>query len=275
MAKFNLKDSIKADYGFDVPISGGVGLTADDPIVIDTYDEIDAPNIEWRVIDCVSRSLESAWFLYDKKISKYHDKLIEKVTIAVNYYKDKIPVKVVRDYYFDISSVKFNEIPIYTYFPTVYVDPLSKVAVPFQFGWLNFREFIDNEKDSAGDGMTFTYACPMIKGTLYIYNKEFNKIDMDSNRELMVNEFEESASQIDGEESESKLFNTVDFNNFLTRAYVVDGMDSYIVFTVINNYFFKFRVTLIDDPLAKEMILHVIEQVRHILNQYHHQRIVN
>jgi hypothetical protein len=171
--------------------------------------------------------------------------------------------------------VKFNEIPVYTYFPTVYIDPKSKVAVPFQFGWLNFREFIDNEKDSAGDGMTFTYACPMIKGTLYIYNKGFNKIDMDDNRELMVNEFEESASQIDGEESESKLFNTVDFNNFLTRAYVVDGLDSFIIFTVINNYFFKFRVTLIDDPLAKEMILHVIEQVRHILNQYHHQRIVN
>jgi hypothetical protein len=275
MAKFNLKESIKADYGFDVPISGGVGLTEDDAIVIDTFDEIDAPNIEWRVIDCVSRSLESAWFLYDKKISKHHDKLIEKVTIAVNYYKNNEPVKVVRDYYFDISSVKFNEIPIYTYFPTVYIDPKSKVAIPFQFGWLNFREYFDNEKDNAGDGMTFTYACPMIKGTLYIYNKGLDKIDMHENRNLMVDEFEESAGQIDGEESESELFNTVDFNNFLTRAYVVDGLDSFIIFTVINNYFFKFRVTLIDDPLAKEMILHVIEQVRHILNQYHHQRNVN
>ena len=275
MAKFNLKESIKADYGFDVPISGGVGLSEDDAIIIDTYDEIDAPNIEWRVIDCVSRSLESAWFLYDKKISKHHDKLIEKVTIAVNYYKDKTPVKVVRDYYFDVSSVKFDKTPIFPYFPTVYIDPKSKVAVPFQFGWLNFREFIDNEKDSAGDGMTFTYACPMIKGTLYIYNKGLDKIDMYENRNLMIDEFEESASQIDGEESKSELFNTVDFNNFLTRAYVVDGLDSFIIFTVINNYFFKFRVTLIDDPLAKEMILHVIEQVRHILNQYHHQRLVN
>ena len=123
--------------------------------------------------------------------------------------------------------------------------------------------------------MTFTYACPMIKGTLYIYNKGFNKIDLHENRNLMVDEFEESASQIDGEESKSELFNTVDFNNFLTRAYVVDGLDSFIIFTVINNYFFKFRVTLINDPLAKEMILHVIEQVRHILNQYHHQRLVN
>jgi hypothetical protein len=115
----------------------------------------------------------------------------------------------------------------------------------------------------------------MIKGTLYIYNKGFNKIDMDENRELMVDEFEESASQIDGEESKSELFKTTDFSNFLTRAYIVDGMDSFIIFTVINNYFFKFRITTTNDPLAKEMILHVIEQVRHILNQYHHQRLVN
>lgn len=275
MAKFNLKESIKSDYGFDLPISGGVGLSADDPIIIDTFDEIDAPNIEWRVIDCVSRSLESAWFLYDKKISKLNDRLIEKVTIAVNYYKDKTPTKVVRDYYFDISSVKFNEIPIYTYFPTVYIDPKSKVAIPFQFGWLNFREYFDNEKDSTGDGMTFTYACPMIKGTLYIYNKGLDKIDMYENRNLMIDEFEESASQIDGEESKSELFNSVDFNNFLTRAFIVNDMDSFIIFTVINNYFFKFRLTKNNDPLAKEMILHVIEQVRHILNQYHHERLVN
>jgi hypothetical protein len=85
----------------------------------------------------------------------------------------------------------------------------------------------------------------------------------------MVDEFEESASQIDGEESKSELFKTTDFSNFLTRAYIVDGMDSFIIFTVINNYFFKFRITTTNDPLAKEMILHVIEQVRHILNQYH------
>jgi len=85
---------------------------------------------------------------------------------------------------------------------TVFVSGSFNVLHPGHLRLFRFAK-------ECGDGMTFTYACPMIKGTLYIYNKGLDKIDMDKNRNLMVDEFEESASQIDGEESESKLFKYV------------------------------------------------------------------
>jgi hypothetical protein len=143
MSKLSLREVIKEEYGVDLPISGGVGLSQDNPVVIDTTSQLDASNIQWRVIQSANQSLKRAWLISNKLIFKDGDKLIEKVTTNVNYYQDKKPMRVVWDFYFDISSVIFERVPTYTYFPTVYVDQGSEIAIPFQISWVNFKNFID------------------------------------------------------------------------------------------------------------------------------------
>ena len=275
MARFNLKESIKRDYGFDLPISGGTGLSQDDPIIINTEDPLRAPNIQWRIIESINHAFKRAWLITNKKIFKDGDKLIEKVTTNVNYFKDEKPIRSVTEYYFDITSVLFQTVPNYTYFPTAYVDPESKIAIPFQISWLNFKEYFDNEPDSPGDGLTISYYCPSIKAHFYIYNKKFAKIDPKEDYDLIVNEFEESADQIDGEEIKSKLLNSIESENFLKRAYKVNEYDSFILFTTYNNYFFKLRLTKTNDVFSDEMTKHAIEQFILFMRLYQNQTLVN
>ena len=275
MSKLSLREVIKEEYGVDLPISGGVGLSQDDPVVINTSNQLDASNIQWRVIQSANQSLKRAWLISNKLIFKDGDKLIEKVTTNVNYYQDKKPMRVVWDFYFDISGVIFDRVPTYTYFPTVYVDRGSEIAVPFQISWVNFKNFIDNEKDNPGLGLTISYSCPTVKATFYIYNNQIPRIDPKEDYDLIAEEFDNSVSQIDGVEIKSKLLNSIESEGFFKKAFKVGGEDSYILFTAINNYFCKFRVTQTNEPLADEMVIHVLEQFIVFLRLYKTKNTMN
>ena len=260
MSKSNLKKTILSEYNFDLPISGGYGLSPEDAVIINTDDAIHAPNIEWRIMDCVNKSLERAWLISNKEIYKDGKKLIEKVTTDNYFFKDNEPYQAKTIFYFDISSVVFTSVPNYTFFPTLHIHTPSSLAVPLQMGWLNLVEFTDNEKFSLGDGITYAYDCPSIRGTFYIYNKQYPAIDLIKNYNLILDEFEGSANQIPGEEVDSTILNSIESDKFLKRAYHVDGNESFILLTVVNNHFCKLRLTKKDNDFAFDMTKHIIEQ---------------
>lgn len=113
-----IKDLIKADFGVDLPISGGTGNSIDNAIIIHSSGQNDYVGTENFILYCLGKGRGVEWKFLGNELLVYGNKKIDKLKIET---KETTPSEIItqtENYYFDItycleSSVKpdtpFNE----------------------------------------------------------------------------------------------------------------------------------------------------------------------
>jgi hypothetical protein len=98
MAIVNLRKQLKKDFGVDLQISGGLGQSIDDPIVIDKECR-DWAGTEHLVIGLIYTAYGKEYKTVETSLIEKNGRMIDKIQIEVDGDLDRY-----NNYYFDITS---------------------------------------------------------------------------------------------------------------------------------------------------------------------------
>ena len=105
-----LRNLLKDEFDIDLPISGGMGQSINDPIVIGTPDKLVASRVEMDVLRCINKQLGRHWRLTSKlRINDDLNCHIEKVSFEAKYQEGDKIITDTRNFYFDISSLALDK----------------------------------------------------------------------------------------------------------------------------------------------------------------------
>ena len=100
----NLKELLKKDFGVDLPISGGVGNSIDNPIVIHLAKFNDYVGTEYSVLECIGKGRGIEWKIVEQGLLSHRDKKIDKVKIETIELTVDSKITQIENYYFDITE---------------------------------------------------------------------------------------------------------------------------------------------------------------------------
>ena len=128
--------------------------------------------------------------------------------------------------------------------------------LPGAVAGLNRRSVVDYEKDQPGLGTAIHYVYPGIKGSVFIYNRGYARIESGVDSPLATREFKAAKSDIEKAYPEAQILVaeerlTVNGVPLLHAAYkyaderagLRDPVFSHLYVTVVRNQFLKLRVT--------------------------------
>ena len=241
-----LRQLLIDDFKIDLPISGGTGQSIGDPIVIETQHKHVASRAEMDILRCINKQLGRHWRLVGKV--RINDDLncdIEKVSFEAKYPEGDEVITDTRNFYFDISALNLDEDKTT---PTCYVSvgEDGRFNVPYQLGWVNFTNSIDNEAVQAGAGLSVAYDAPCNKVTVFIYDKALAVIDPVIAPALLDDEFSKAKADILTRNPQAKQINSVSEDNFRFSAFDIDGDYSAVMLGIKENNFVKTRATMFE-----------------------------
>lgn len=100
----NLKELLKKDFGVDLPISGGIGNSIDNPIVIHLAKYNDYVGTEYSVLECIGKGRGIEWKIVEQGLLSHQNKKIDKVKIETIQLTDDSKITQIENYYFDITE---------------------------------------------------------------------------------------------------------------------------------------------------------------------------
>lgn len=263
-----LRKLLKDDFDIDLPISGGMGQSISDPIVIDTADNLVASRVEMDVLRCINKQLGRHWRL--TKTLRIHDDLnchIEKVSFEAKYPEGDQIITDTRNFYFDISSLALDKEETT---PACYVSVGNdnRFNVPYQLGWVNFTNSIDNEPIQAGAGLSVAYDAPGTKITVFIYDKRIAVIDPVIFPSLLDDEFNQAKADILTRNPQAEQLNSIGDNNFRFSAFDIDGDYSAVMLGIKENNFVKTRSTMSEtkDQYAFDCLMESLTAITALTN---------
>ena len=190
----SLHDLLLRDWGVDLPISGGLGKSRDEPIVIDASD----PALVAKTQLLVLRGLGHGWGVYWRCLKRQllggEWPGIEQFKIETVELTDTEVITQAENYYFDLSAMIAGGATSPIDAPC-YCDN-SGLCFPFEIGWLHFSGVEDNESNAPGLGVTLRYGAPEIKGTVFVYDRERSDIPGDVTDPWVKAEFEQASADI-------------------------------------------------------------------------------
>ena len=241
-----LRKLLQEDFNIDLPISGGMGQSASDSIVIESPNKNVASRVEMDILRCINKQLGRHWRLVGKlRIHADLNSAIEKVSFEAKYPEDDQIITDTRNFYFDISALALSEEETT---PSCYVSvgDDGRFNVPYQLGWVNFTNSIDNETVQAGAGLSVAYDAPCNKVTIFIYDKALAVIDPVIAPTLLEDEFSQARADILTRNPQAKQINSVSEDNFRFSAFDIDGDYSAVMLGIKENNFVKTRATMFE-----------------------------
>lgn len=165
-----LREMLRKDFGKDLPISGGWGQSADDPIELLSHDAKEAALVQL----VIARSIYGVQGWYWRQIERTSAGVvgadIEKFSSEVKYIEGDQIVTEKRNLYFDLSSVIIAD-DARLENPSVPVGPPAELNFPRQIGWFHFDGITNNEPEHPGLGVSVAYSAPKAKMMVYAYDK--------------------------------------------------------------------------------------------------------
>ncbi|HET6622108.1 MAG TPA: hypothetical protein VFG64_19365 [Dongiaceae bacterium] len=188
----SLRDLIQKDFGVDLPIAGGYGASADDPILIMTEDPACAARTQMQVLRCIGRGREILWRRLSCTRLDRKDRSLDQVAIETKAIDPQRVTTTRANYYFDVTAADSanNGLPAAPGF----LDQTSGIELPFEIGWLHFESVLENKPDIAGHGCVIAHVALGIKATVYIYlpeNPQARRLD-----ELAAIEFDAAVGDV-------------------------------------------------------------------------------
>lgn len=237
-----LRELLKADYGIDLPISGGDGNSKSEPIVIEADTARVASRIQMEVARCIYASLGYHWRAVGKEILGTPTGTLEKLICEVKFPEGDLIVTERRAFYFDIDKVEVE--PGKGTPPCrISLGDAYPIDLPFQIGWFHFTGLTDNEQQSPGMGISIAYSAPYTKATIYLYNNQLPEIHYRETMDLFVSEFDSAVDDFLTMNPKATQLAESRKDNMIFKSFSVGSAYAIVMLSTINNLFFKVRVT--------------------------------
>jgi len=249
----NLRDMLKRDFGLELNISGGGGQSRDDPIVVLDSNRVDAAKTEMDVLRGLGIERGMLWTTLARTPVQHNGALFEQIKIGTKLVTQSVIITQRENYYFDVSMAGDAEkiIPALVAF----VDKKTKLALPYEFGWLHFDGITDHEPRVPGLGESLAYGALGIKATVYVYDRLRTDIGSDVNTGIGRNEFDSAVQELvafDPSASQSGEFSGG--SSLLIETFRTPSGLSVVGLAICRGKFVKLRVSLADDPVLVDVV---------------------
>lgn len=266
----SLQAQLKADFGKDLPISGGLGQTVLDPIKVVAADRDLASVTMLDVMRCIYGSLCWHWQVVQWDTASAETDHIEKVTALVKHARGMDVITERRSLYFDLSAVKDGTAGRHT-IPIVRLPLPTRMNLPRQIGWFHFDGLIDNTAVSRGLGVSVAYSAPHAKMTIFVYDKGLRdsiQTDPDGCAKL---EFEQAVLEFESMTSEAIVIHEQEERGVRIRLFETEGVTHAVAMAPFNGYFFKLRMTQEDshEKFLVDCAWQTISTFAHLVGQRH------
>lgn len=99
-----LRELLKQDFGIDFPISGGIGNSKDNPILIHRKQINDYTSVEYGVLKCLGIGRGIEWKVIQQSVIHYGGRTLDQLKIQTKTITDDEIITQVENYYFDITE---------------------------------------------------------------------------------------------------------------------------------------------------------------------------
>lgn len=233
-----IRELLLQDFGKDLKVSGGMGNSIDDPIIIDSQSPHDASWTKLEVIRCIYARMGWHWRVQERS----RVGALEKLSCEVKYAEGDQVITEKRNFYFELSKIDINNEEV-TPACGVNLGGGTGMGLPYELGWLHFDQLTNYEENHPGLGVSAAYGAPFTKATIFVYNKGLQEINSGS-ESLLEQEFESAMSDVVSAHSDAvKIAERRDGNVFFS-AFEIGSAYSIVTLSVVGGHFFKVRATL-------------------------------
>lgn len=100
----NLKEQLFNDFGIDLPISGGIGNSVDNTIVIHKKIPNDYTSIEYGILRCLGIGRQIEWKVLRQAVMHHEGKTIDQLKIETKKFTETQIITQIENFYFDITE---------------------------------------------------------------------------------------------------------------------------------------------------------------------------
>lgn len=248
----SLKEMLLHDFGLDLPITGGLGQSPNDPIIISSSSPEEVAHTEVNVLRCIGKGRRIFWRTLEKSSQAQGGLWLEKIKIETKQITEKEIITQRENYYFLVETQALEEKPI----PVAVKIGTGKAAIslPTEIGWFHFDSIIDNEPSHPGLGQTLYYGAPGSKVTIYVYNSQLSDIPDGVDSEIIRGEFKKAVLDILKLNQEVKLTGQPQKGETLLLQGIEQGENlGLLALKAHNSKFIKLRLTHFRDPLLLDL----------------------
>lgn len=100
----NIRELLIEDFGIDLPISGGLGNSIDDPVIIERTGNNDYAGIEHTFLKYIGLGRGIEWKLIQQELLEDNGRTLDKIKIETKQLTSTEVITQVENYYFDITD---------------------------------------------------------------------------------------------------------------------------------------------------------------------------
>jgi len=247
-----LREMLHKDFGIDLPIAGGWGQSADDPIVLTSQDPDEAALVQLEIARRIYGVQGWYWRQIERTFAGVVAADVEKFSSEVKYIEDDQIVTEIRNLYFDLSSVIVAD-EAHLENPSVPVGPPAELNFPRQIGWFHFDGLTNNEPEHPGLGVSIAYSAPKAKMMIYAYDKGLSDQINDRPDESASSEYAQAIADFRSMNPEARPAREHEQGGVRLSIFESGQILSVVLVSPFRDFFFKLRLTL-DDRSEQFMV---------------------
>jgi hypothetical protein len=263
-----LREMLQKDFGVDLPITGGLGQSADDAIKLNTQDPDEAAQFQLEIARCIYGLQGWYWRQVERVSAAVAGRVIEKFSSEVKYTEDDKIVTEKRNLYFDLSLVDTNYGP-HLENPPISVGPLTSVNLPRQLGWFHFDSLTNNETYYPGLGVSVGYSAPSAKMTIYAYDKGLRDEIQVRPYESAYLEYIQAIADFRSMNPEARPVQEQEQDGARLTIFETNDILSIVLVAPYQDIFLKFRLTLngYDEQYVVDCVMHTVSDFLSIVRR--------
>jgi hypothetical protein len=266
-----LREQIKRDFGFDLPIGSGSASSRDDPLVILASDPHDVALTEMLLLRCFGEVFEKLWRVRARVAMEGRWRHVEQVKVETKRLTSTEVVTEETNHYFDVSAlIAGKDAGAHDQrqaFMPGYVDPATGILFPYEIGWMHLDKAVENESAHPGLGLTISYTALNITASVYVYSRNIKPFPEMFDLDFVSAEFDAAASDLPGFNSSVRsaddraLAVSRGGTSYLWRAFEIGAHQSVLALTTARRNYVKLRMTWLAEPLFDEVASEFIDAV--------------
>lgn len=252
MAQIVLKDMLKKDFDLDVDIAGGLGQSADDPIVVLSSTDYESVKTELLVLRGLGLGRGIFWrTLETNMLTGSSGPIIQRKIETKDVQKEQVVTQTEAYYFRRIARSSARHPPQSAHI--VRYDDSIDIGFPYELSWLHFDDVVDNEHLSSSLGYSIFYNAPGIKATIYVYPTPTGSFATT----IYLDELKKARSEIIGIYGENFAeyeWEIQDLRDHAIYSFIPaddPSTTSFLMVTMWQSHFIKIRATFFDDPITR------------------------
>jgi hypothetical protein len=272
MPQTTLRQQLRKDFGLDLPIGSGFGSSREDPVVILASDPMAVAWIEMTLLNCAGKALGRLWRVLGRNSLDGEWRNIEQLQLeTIELTSIEIITQQVNSY-FDVTAMMANPGPAQNGQgrPSrliAYVDPASRIAFPYEIGWMHFEGAMASDAADPGLGQMIEYKALNMKASVYIYDRNMVHFPERFDTDFLAPEFDAAASDVFQFNSDVKavegqrLARNKNGTSYIRQDFQIGSDRSVLALTVARRNYVKMRATWLAEPLFDDIGDEFIEAV--------------